>query len=151
MMSPSGDSNKTSSTNNGASNKKRISENACDGYFKKAKMGDGAGGHVSSGSICHMLVHGDFGDAGSYFLNTNFAFQGGDSPNQSIPQGGEDSNSTSFSLDESSNSCVNIDNHKNSESAGSQLVGASNSSALTKEVCHMIAVNTERLCLNQCM
>lgn len=60
MMSPSGDSNKTSSTNNGASNKKRISENACDGYFKKAKMGDGAAGHVSYGLICHLLVHGDF-------------------------------------------------------------------------------------------
>ncbi|KAJ1519933.1 hypothetical protein ONE63_004168 [Megalurothrips usitatus] len=121
MMSPTSES-KSSTANNGASNKKRISDNACDGYFKKAKIGDESGG------------------------------QGDESPNQSIIQGGEDSNSTSFSLDESSNPCVNIgEPQKNTESTGSQLVGTNNSAALTKEVCHVIAVTTERLCLNQCV
>ncbi|XP_034230502.1 poly(A) polymerase type 3 isoform X2 [Thrips palmi] len=104
MMSPTSESNKSSTANNGASNKKRISENSCDGYFKKAKMGDETSG------------------------------QGDESPNQSIVQGGEDSNSTSYSLDESSNTYVNIgETHKSTETAGSQIVGASNSAALTKE------------------
>jgi hypothetical protein len=67
-------------------------------------------------------------------------------------QGGEDSNSTSFSLDESSNTCVNIGEvNKNQETAGSQLLAASNSAALTKEVCHIIAVTTERLRLDHCV
>ncbi|KAK3908897.1 Poly(A) polymerase gamma [Frankliniella fusca] len=110
-MSPTGDSNRSSTANNGASNKKRISENACDGYYKKAKMGD------------------------------DLSSQGDESPNQSIVPGGEDSNSTSFSLDESSNPSVSIgEAHKNTESAGSQLVGASNSAALTKEHSMMLQV-----------
>ena len=103
-MSPSSDTNKSSTTNNGATNKKRISENSCDGYFKRAKIGEEVGS------------------------------QGNESPNQSLMQGGEDSNSTSFSLDESSNTCVNIGEvNKNQETAGSQLLAASNSAALTKE------------------
>lgn len=147
MMSPTGDSNKSSIANNGASNKKRISENACDGYFKKAKLGDETGGQVNCVSFLSLVSV-----TLKKKLKLFFILQGDESPNQSIVHGGEDSNSTSFSLDESSNTYVNIgEAHKNTESSGSQLVGASNSAALTKEVCHAIAITTERLCLNQCV
>jgi hypothetical protein len=47
MMSPSSDTNKSSTPNNGATNKKRISENSCDGYFKRAKIGEEIGSQVS--------------------------------------------------------------------------------------------------------
>lgn len=47
MMSPTSDLNKSSTANNGASNKKRISENSCDSQFKKAKIVDEASGQVN--------------------------------------------------------------------------------------------------------